>query len=88
MSTIRSTEALFPYIQIGGLHVDFLVILIYVTQAHDLIYMQIWLFYIYLEAWKWFDWPNVRNLWNVYGEFSWPKGNTLILKGLGNVISF
>jgi len=35
MSTIRSSEALFPYIQIGGLHVDFLVILIYVTQAHD-----------------------------------------------------
>ena len=24
------------YIQIGGLHVDFLVILIYVTRAHDL----------------------------------------------------
>lgn len=41
MSTIRSTEALFPCIQIGGLHVDFLVILIYVTQAHDLTCMQI-----------------------------------------------
>ena len=41
MSTIRSTGALFPCIQIGGLHVDFLVILIYVTQAHDLTCMQI-----------------------------------------------
>ena len=41
MSTIRSTEELFPCIQIGGLHVDFLVILIYVTQAHDLTCMQI-----------------------------------------------
>ena len=40
-SIIRSSEALFPYIQIGGLHVDVLVILIYVTQAHDLTYMQI-----------------------------------------------
>lgn len=41
MSTIRSTEALFTCIQIGGLQVDFLVILIYVTQAHDLTCMQI-----------------------------------------------